>query len=45
MAKKKRKSMKELAKGVEKFLKGKETNTDNLEQFEIVNFFIWLSVV
>jgi hypothetical protein len=34
MAKRKRKTMKELAKGVRKFLKGKEVNEDNGERFE-----------
>lgn len=34
MAKRKRKTMKELAKGVAKFLHGKKTNKNNRELFE-----------
>jgi hypothetical protein len=34
MAKAKRKTSKELAKSIGKFLKGKKTNKDNKEQFE-----------
>lgn len=34
MAKRKRKTSKEIAKSVGKFLKGKKTNKDNKEQFE-----------
>jgi hypothetical protein len=34
MAKRKRKTMKELAKGVRQFLKGKEVNENNGELFE-----------